>query len=139
MEISNQPKLIFEGVNIVHIDFNNYQQYDNKSQIDLIVDPKVFYPSNQENHFSIVMESSLNCDGFFKLVVVATGNFVISSEGVDTELRKNFINANAPAIMFPYIRAFISTLTSNLGNVIGNITIPTQFFNGDLPEIDVNE
>ncbi len=37
--------------------------------------------------------------------------------------------------MFPYVRAFVTTLTSNLGNVTGSLTIPTQFFHGELPEI----
>ena len=37
--------------------------------------------------------------------------------------------------MFPYIRSFISTLTANLGNVTGPLTIPIQFFNGVLEEI----
>jgi len=36
--------------------------------------------------------------------------------------------------MFPYVRSFITTLTSNLGDVTGSLVIPTQFFQGDLPE-----
>lgn len=38
--------------------------------------------------------------------------------------------------MFPYIRSFITTLTANLGDVTGTLTIPTQFFKGELKEID---
>ena len=40
--------------------------------------------------------------------------------------------------MFPYVRAFITTLISNLGNVTGTLVIPTQFFQGDLPEISID-
>jgi len=37
--------------------------------------------------------------------------------------------------MFPYIRSFISTLTANLGSVVGTLVIPTQFFKGELEVI----
>lgn len=50
-------------------------------------------------------------------------------------LKKSFVNTNAPAIMFPYVRAFIAMLTSNLGNVTGALNIPPQFFKGDLEEL----
>ena len=55
------------------------------------------------------------------------------NEVEDQNLRSTFINTNAPAIMFPYIRSFISTLTSNVGNVTGTLNIPPQFFKGNLP------
>jgi len=50
-------------------------------------------------------------------------------------LKKVFVNINAPAIMFPYVRAFITTLTTNLGNVTSPLIIPTQFFKGELEEV----
>jgi preprotein translocase subunit SecB len=37
--------------------------------------------------------------------------------------------------MFPYVRAFITTLTTNLGNVTNPLIIPTQFFKGELEEV----
>lgn len=49
------------------------------------------------------------------------------------------VNSNSPAIMFPYVRAFISTLTTNLGNVTGPLLIPTQFFRGELEEVVESE
>jgi preprotein translocase subunit SecB len=50
-------------------------------------------------------------------------------------LKKVFVDINAPAIMFPYVRAFITTLTTNLGNVTSPLIIPTQFFKGELEEV----
>jgi preprotein translocase subunit SecB len=49
------------------------------------------------------------------------------------------MNINAPAIMFPYIRAFISNLTSNLGNIIQTITLPPYFFGKEIEILNIKE
>jgi preprotein translocase subunit SecB len=138
MEVSNQPKLMFHGVDFVNIKFDTFQHYDNNTGIDLKIEPKVFYPENEKTFFKIFMELTISCKDFFNLNVVGIGNFEFNKEFEDEVLKKTFVNANAPAIMFPYVRSFVSTLTSNLGNVTGTLTIPTQFFQGDLPEITVD-
>ena len=134
MEIQNQPKLAFLGVDIVDIDFKATNSYDSKSPIDLDIYPKVFYPKDDNSSFRIIMDVELISKNFFDLKLLAIGNFSLSGElnGNDT---KSFVSRNAPAIMFPYVRAFISTLTSNLGSATGHLMIPTQFFKGDLEEI----
>lgn len=138
MDVVNQPKLKFHGVDIINIKFNTDQQYDGQTGIDLNVDPKVFYPENNKLTFKIFMEIALHCESCFDLSVVGIGNFEFDDEFDDLSLKKTFVNANAPAIMFPYLRSFITTLTSNMGNVTGSLIIPTQFFQGDLPEISVD-
>ncbi|GBD88123.1 hypothetical protein BMS3Abin03_02057 [bacterium BMS3Abin03] len=85
------------------------------------------------------MKVELNADEYFNLQLLAIGNFEISGEKITKKIRKDFINANAPAIMFPYIRSFITAFTSNLGNVTGSIVIPTKFFKGEMVEIDYAE
>jgi len=134
MEVANQPKLKFHGVDFINIKFNSTQQYDGQTGIDLNIDPKVFYPENNELFFRIFMEVSIVCNNFFELNLVGLGNFEFDKEFDDIELKKTFVNANAPAIMFPYVRAFITSISSNLGNVTGPLVLPTQFFQGDLPE-----
>jgi len=136
MEISNQPKLKFHGVNFMNVDLKVKKHYDNKAKIDLNIEPKVFYPSANKKCFEIVMGVSIACKDFFYLKVLGLGWFEIIGDLENDDLKKSFVNANAPAIMFPYVRAFITTLTSNLGDkVTGAIIIPTQFFKGDLTEI----
>lgn len=139
MEVSVQPKLMFHGVDFINIKFDSNQQYDNEAGIDLNIEPKVFCPDDNDNFFKIFMEISIHCEGFFDLNLVGIGNFEFDKEFEDPELKKTFVNVNAPAIMFPYVRSFITTLTSNLGNVTGAIVIPTQFFQGDLPELLIDE
>jgi preprotein translocase subunit SecB len=139
MEVSLQPKLIFHGVDFINIKFDTIEQYDNETGIDLNIEPKVFYPIGNNNYFKIFMEVSIHCEKFFDLNLVGIGNFEFDKEFENKELKKTFINTNAPAIMFPYVRSFITTLTSNLGNVTGAIIIPTQFFQGDLPDLIIDE
>ncbi|MFW6224978.1 MAG: hypothetical protein ACOC4B_01795 [Bacteroidota bacterium] len=136
MNIQNQPKLRFLGVDFVNINFRTEQQYDGESGINLNVEPKVFYPEDDQLHFKIFMEVSLDCESFFSLKLIGIGNFQFDKDFDDEELKKAFVNANAPAIMFPYVRSFITTLSSNLGSVTGPLIIPTQLFMGELPELD---
>jgi preprotein translocase subunit SecB len=139
MEVSNQPKLRFHGVDFVNIKFNTSQQYDGESGIDLNIEPKVFYPEDNNLAFKIFTEISISCNGFFDLKLVGIGNFEFDKDFEDNELKKIFINTNAPAIMFPYVRSFITTLSVNLGNVTGPLILPTQFFHGDLPEFTIDD
>ncbi len=139
MDVSVQPKLMFHGVDFVNLKLDTIQQYDNQASIDLNIEPRVFYPENEPNFFKIFMEVSVNCENYFHLNLVGIGNFEFDKEFENLELKKTFINTNAPAIMFPYVRSFITTLTSNLGNVTGSLVIPTQFFQGDLPEFTIDD
>lgn len=54
--------------------------------------------------------------------VVMVGQFLFNME-IDKEMLGGFFCTNAPAIMFPYIRAYISTLTALSG--IDTVIIPT--------------
>ena len=134
MEIGEQPKLIFHGVYFVHVNFDATAEYDGKSSINLQVEPSVFYPKDSACVFNVAMDVSLKSESFFELKVSAVGDFELNKELSEQE-KKGYINANAPAIMFPYVRSFISTLTSNLGKVILPLAIPTHFFKGELKEI----
>ena len=134
MEIKNQPKLRFMGVDIINVNFIS-STLKKESKIDIKVEPQVFLPADHPDIFKIIMKVILTGEENFHLDLVAVGNFEVSSvEEVTSEIRNNLINANATAIMFPYIRAFISTFTANLGDTTGAITIPTKFFKGEIKE-----
>ena len=137
MEINSQNKLFFHGVKIINVNFNSIAAISKeKPEIDIKIEPRVFIPKDNETDFHILMNVKVQADEYFELNLVAVGSFSVSGEFVNTEIRKNFINANAPAIMFPYVRAFVSTFTSNLGDVTGRILIPTQFFKGELNQLE---
>ncbi|MEI6821113.1 MAG: hypothetical protein WCL51_04210 [Bacteroidota bacterium] len=137
MDVSKQNKLTFRGVDILNVNFNTLGRREGELNININCIPKVFYPSDNKNTFNIIMDVALNDDKTFELTLRAVGYFEIESE-LTEELRKAFVNSNATAIMFPYVRSFITTLTSNLGNVVGTLVVPTQFFRGELEEFNEN-
>jgi preprotein translocase subunit SecB len=134
MEVTQQIKLSFHGVDIMNVNYNSQKQYNNQEMIDFSVSPKVFYPEDEKKQFKILMDVNLKCKEHFELTLVAIGHFELDVE-IEEPQKKVFVNLNAPAIMFPYVRSFITTLTSNLGNVTVPIILPTQFFNGEMEEL----
>ncbi len=138
MEVGNQPNLKILSVDFTNIIFSATKGYENDSPIQFDVTPKVFYPAGHPEIFKIIFDTHLHSEGSFDLKISAIGSFELAGDLTD-DIKKSFVNKNAPAIMFPYLRSFVSTFTSNLGNVTGHILIPTQFLKGDLEEIQIAE
>lgn len=136
MEITEQIKLRFKGVDFPSVQLKSLQPYKENDDLKMKINiqPKVFVPTDTKHTFKIIMQVDLSVDQYFSLSVTGVGLFELTEEEVSPEVRKNFINANSTAIMFPYVRAFISTITANLGNVTTPIILPTRFFKGDLEE-----
>ncbi|MEO6830712.1 MAG: protein-export chaperone SecB [Chitinophagaceae bacterium] len=134
MEVKKQPRLGFLGFDILRVDFKSIAPLNDDAETEMSVTAKVFYPENSEANFSILMNVEISFEESFNLSVQGVGNFVVRGEEIDSEIRGGFVNANAPAIIFPYMRAFIATLTANCGKSTSLLTIPTQFFKGDLEE-----
>lgn len=140
MSVIEQPLLKFKGVEIIDTYFNSKQRFDSnvKSSINTSVKPKVFIPEEDDKVFSIIIEAELSVVDYFALKVAAVGSFEITGD-INDDIRNSFINVNAPAIMFPYIRSFISTFTSNLGGSISTVTIPPHLFSGTLETYEGEE
>ncbi|RRJ86899.1 hypothetical protein EG240_15710 [Paenimyroides tangerinum] len=134
MSTETQIKLKFISVDFPVVNFNSEKQFSGEEEISVNIEPKVYFPKDDANHFKIIQEVQVSVENTFNIFIIAIGNFQFNNVD-DEKLRRNFVNLNAPAIMFPYIRSFISTLTSNLGNVTGTLNIPPQFFKGELPVI----
>lgn len=133
MEITEQASLKFHGVDIANVQFDCQKYYDRKAEIKMNLNPRVMHQTESPNSFKIIMDLNLNCKDFFKIDVMAIGTFEIIGKEIDKSITKSFININAPAIMFPYLRSFIHTFSINIGNATGGgITIPTQFFKGEI-------
>lgn len=134
MIVSPQSKLVFHGVDIVDIQLAATRPHEHGKHIKFDVTPHVFYPQGEPDQFRIVVDAQLQSEGFFSLGVKAIGYFEFDPE-TEQEHRKNYINRNSVAMVFPYLRAFIATLSANLGNTVGHISLPTQSFSGELPEL----
>jgi len=135
MNDKEQTKLRFLGVDFPQVNFTCQNSFNGEAKIIIDITPRVYLSRKDTSHFKIVKDVKLLCEGYFELELVAIGHFELHNVGSE-EVRNDLINVNAPAIMFPYIRSFISTFTSNLGNVTGTLNIPPRFFDGDLPIIE---
>jgi preprotein translocase subunit SecB len=136
MEVNKQPILTFNGVDIVDVNVHIEKQVakGNQPPIELKILPKVFFPSERPKEFIIIIDITLTGKGYFSISAVALGLFMFPDLRDEIRSQKSFININAPAIMFPYVRSFISTLTANLGANFSPIIVPPHFFQGDLQE-----
>lgn len=72
--------------------------------------------NEEESTFIIQFNLSLiNNDKDFSVNIIADGIFKTNAK-IDSEFKKSlYIRANAPAIVFPYLRTFVSTLILNAG------------------------
>jgi preprotein translocase subunit SecB len=138
MEVKEQANLRFFGVDIINVKYNAMKFNEGKEPIIVDTESGIYYPKEAPNEFKILLKIKLTLKDVFDLEVSGVGNFALS-EVVKQEDRPKYINANAVAIMFPFMRSFISTFSLNCGNILGNIIIPVQFFQGELKEITAEE
>lgn len=131
MKITPQAKLKLLGVEFVQVNFNSKKPYSktSKTKVDINIKPFVFYPKEDPKIFKLIMNVELVADEFFEFTLTSIGTFRVN-QNIDNSIKESFVNANTPAIVFPYVRAFISTFTSNVGAVTTPILIPPQFFRG---------
>ena len=67
---------------------------------------------NIEVQLSMKIESTPESVAPFSLHLVMTGSFVLEMDQENEEMRKTLINNNTVAIMFPFLRSAVSTLTT---------------------------
>jgi preprotein translocase subunit SecB len=140
MNINTQPKLSFNGVDIVNVNFIAKTPRNEQEPMNVSVEcePTIILHKNKKDVFNILMKMKVENKKYFEITLHAIGKFQLS-EDITDEIKTKFLTVNAPAIMFPYVRAFISTLTANLGDVVGTLSIPPQLFSGNIPIVDSEE
>jgi len=76
------------------------------------------------NIFQLHLETSVQDENdVLNIIVIAKADFMFS-DSIEPNMLNNMFYVNAPAILFPYIRAYISTLSTLSG--IKAITLPTM-------------
>lgn len=76
-----------------------------------------------ENRMRLVLDTSISDKNNALSIAVKAEGYFEFDEGLSEDMKEGFFNANAPAILFPYIRAYISTLSTLSG--IKPIVLPT--------------
>lgn len=112
--------------------FLNYQIHESSIRIsdaesvgkDLQIDIKKSNKEEEkENIYNLFFEITISDKlGSLNIFLNIEGKFEFNKDLTDSE-KDSFFNINAPAILFPYVRAYIYTLTSLSG--INPIILPT--------------
>lgn len=112
--------------------FVNYRINESAIKLDPEVEPSDELEVNfeqtigvheTENRMRLLLNTSISDkNNALSIAVKAEGYFEFDEE-LSEDMKEGFFNANAPAILFPYIRAYISTLSTLSG--IKPIVLPT--------------
>ena len=112
--------------------FVNYRINESAIKLDPEVEPSDELEVNfeqtigvheTENRMRLLLNTSIKDKNNALSIAVKAEGFFEFDEGLDEDMKDGFFNANAPAILFPYIRAYISTLSTLSG--IKPIVLPT--------------
>jgi len=140
MPTPDQQLLIrFDDIRVVKLSMTvpeNLSEPIEEFEIQLDFDP--LFQDKKEKEFDVVFNIKIkNNDSSFLLESKAIARFVTNNVISDDFKKSNFAKVNAPAIAFPYLRAYISTVTLNSG--MQPIVLPAYNFTTvkvDNPEKD---
>ncbi|MFA9211070.1 MAG: hypothetical protein ACEQR5_04550 [Moraxellaceae bacterium] len=110
------------------------QRYNFEQSVQMETTAELIQP-NQVGHFEILMRLHLKVENYFELTVKGMGLFTIAP-AITGKDYTDLVHGNATAIMFPYLRAFVSVLSANCGQMLPTLIVPPQFFQGKLKTID---
>jgi preprotein translocase subunit SecB len=116
-------KFQFKGFKIINSSIEIQEQKDIGETFNLSFNPsgKLL---KKEHIFRLYLETVIKDDfNALKINVVAVADYHFKND-IDKQTLKNLFFINASAILFPYIRAYISSLTSLSG--VKPITLPTM-------------
>jgi preprotein translocase subunit SecB len=118
MNANVQKKLRFNGYKIYGFNLSSSDEKDPLLDENLSLDISLSSKINTETNkgFNLVMNIILvSSDKKFELILNSKSMFETDIEIDDSYLGDPMVNINAPAIVFPFLRAFINTVTINAG------------------------
>lgn len=116
----DNSKFQFEGF-LIKESFIKVDNSRNAVNLDIDIKPSGILNRN-EGDFILNLEIKIKSkEEGFNIAINAEGNF--KYENITEDRLDNFLYVNASAILFPYIRAYISSLTALSG--LSPITLPT--------------
>ncbi len=119
--MENYSKFQFKGFKIIRSLIERNEKKASK-KISLMFVPKGII-KKKENKFQLHLEVKIEDENkSFNIEIKAIADYYFDSD-LENKVLDNFFFINAPAILFPYIRAYISTLTNLSG--FEPINLPT--------------
>lgn len=129
----NQPeqqqaiRLVNFIVSDVSMHINDPSIDKQKGKMKVNIEVEMGFDENQNKNYAVNFNVALSRENkSFQLSLKASAIFV-TQKPIDDEFKESgFVKINSPAIAFPYIRSFISTLTTNAG--INPVVLPAYNF-----------
>lgn len=112
--MATEASLQFKGYEIIKVVFDKPLNYTNT---DFKIDVNHIAHVDKSNANIISSEFVVNItdsDKKFNLIVQTIGHFEILGE-VSKAIYDNYVNISSPSIVYPYIRAFITTIVIQAG------------------------
>lgn len=120
MEEVNKSEFRFDGYLIRHSSIDIRKEVNEDMGLGISIIPSGV---KHKEKFMLTLEVSVkDKDGDFSVDLITDGFFTFK-ENLDLRKLGAFFTINAPALIFPYIRAYICMLTSLSG--AGSIVLPT--------------
>jgi preprotein translocase subunit SecB len=117
-------KLKFNGYKILQSSISLPEHTKQEDNLNVNFERK--RTTEQDNKSSYYITVSINNQDKTLSIRVEIVGYFECDPNIDTKLKEEFFNGNAPAILFPYVRAYISALTALSGGV--TLTLPTLNF-----------
>ena len=115
MFVPDKSCMQFEGYRFDAIHFEIVQDLDQSAKYELsptFSKTVSVQNDNIEVQLSLNIKSASDNPAPFSLYIAMTGKFVLTMVQEDSKLREQLINENTVAIMFPFLRSAVSTLTT---------------------------
>lgn len=92
---------------------SNFDSYNDIDDFGFMFEPK--FNQNEASEFSVLFAIRLKIEDSYLLTIEFESSFKVDTKISDSFINSDFPHVNAPAIAFPYLRAFVSTLLLNAG------------------------
>ena len=126
-ELQSAIRLLDFLATSVQMDVPNPFDIDPAQNTEVNVGVSIGFNDNDLNHYSIHFEVSVVSKNLTMLV--KTMALFETKAPIDEGFKSSgFVQTNSPAIAFPFVRSFITTLTSNAG--IRPVILPAFNFSG---------
>lgn len=117
-QINNSP---FRLESFTIIESHIVRQPDDMGEIDVNIFPKGILNRSKKN-FSLFLEVTVKDESSFDINIICVGVFKFKSDIPEQEM-SNYFLINAPAIIFPYVRSYISAMTALSGLKAVNLPV----------------
>ncbi len=117
-----QNSILLENFHLTSLNFNldksNWTNVLASKETEFDLTFRAIVNDNIEDYFGVSFDVTVeNKETTFKLAFTFLGNFKVQGVELNEEIMENhpYFRFSAPAIIFPYIRSFITSFSSNAG------------------------